>query len=213
MLRLITRRRLAIAAAIIVVACNTAVIAGGTPIDAPSAGVADCALVLGARVFTGGRVSQVLEDRLATALALYRSGGVKRILVSGDHGTAAYDEVNAMRAWLEARGVPPRDIFLDHAGFDTYSSMRRARDVFLARRVIVVTQRFHLPRALYVARALGLEADGAPADRRRYRGAVYLEAREIGARVRAFVDVTINRAPHHGGAPIPITGDGLATRD
>jgi len=133
--------------------------------------------------------------------------------VSCDHGTAAYDEVNAMRAWLEARGVPPRDVFLDHAGFDTYSSMWRARDVFRVHHVIVVTQRFHLPRALYLARALGLEADGAPADRQRYRGAVYLEAREIAPPVRAVVDVSTHRSPHHGGAPIPIAGDGLATRD
>ncbi len=214
-MRWITRRRLAVAAAaaLLIAACNVRVLAGGSPAQGRVTGIADCALVLGARVYDGERASPVLEDRLETALALYRGGTVQRILVSGDHGTAAYDEVNMMRAWLEARGVPPRDLFLDHAGFDTYSSVRRARDVFLARRIIVVTQRFHMPRALYIARALGLEADGARADRRRYRGAAYLEVREVGARVRALLDVTRDRSPHHGGAPIPITGDGLATRD
>jgi SanA protein len=79
--------------------------------------------------------------------------------------------------------------------------------------VIVVTQRFHLPRALYIARAIGLEADGAVADRRRYRGALWSEGREIGSRTRAFVDVATRRKPRHLGAPIPISGDGLATRD
>ena len=116
--------------------CNAAVIAGGTPIAAKTGRPVspDCALVLGARVYADGGVSPVLEDRLETALALYRDGRVSRILVSGDHGTTTYDEVNAMRRWLEARGVPPKDVFLDHAGFDTYSSIRRARDIFRVER-------------------------------------------------------------------------------
>jgi vancomycin permeability regulator SanA len=201
------------ALAALVLACNAAVIAGGTPFDASAAETADCALVLGARVYENGDVSQVLEDRLQTALDLYRAGKVSRILVSGDHHKDGYDEVNAMRRWLEARGVPPGDVFLDHAGLDTYSSMARAREVFRARRVIVVTQRFHLPRALYIARALGLEADGAPADRRVYRGAIWFELREIASRTRAVVDVTTHRTPRHLGPSIPISGDGLATRD
>jgi SanA protein len=200
-----------VAAAVAV--CNVTVVWEGTPIVTGRTEAADCALVLGARVYPNGDVSQILEDRLETALELYRAGRVSRILVSGDHGKSSYDEVNTMRKWLEARGVAPGDVFLDHAGFDTYSSMVRARDVFRARSVIVVTQRFHLPRALYIARALGLEADGAAADRRLYRGAIWYEAREVASRTRAFVDVTSRRAPRHLGPAIPLSGDGLATRD
>jgi vancomycin permeability regulator SanA len=219
MARFLTRRRLMFAAALValaVAACNTVVLARGAPLaddrdrgEAPS----DCALVLGAGVHADGSVSAVLEDRLETGLALYRDRRVARILVSGDHGTDGYDEVNAMRRWLEARGVPPGDVFLDHAGFDTYSSMWRARDVFRVRRMIVVTQRFHLPRALFIARSLGLEASGAPADRRPYRGAVYHELREVLSRTRAVIDVTTRRVPRHAGAEIAIAGDGRATRD
>ena len=213
----VTRRRAALALlgiGLAVGACNALVISGGTPI-ATAAGEEpfDCAVILGARVYADGTPSPVLEDRLATGLALYRAGRARRLLVSGDHGHDSYDEPNAMRRWLEARGVPPEHVFLDHAGFDTYSSMRRARDVFEARRILVVTQRFHLPRALYIARALGLEADGAPADLRPYRGALYSEVREVASRTRAFVDVATDRAPRHLGPKVPIFGDGRATRD
>jgi SanA protein len=202
------------ALAVAVLACNALVLRRGLPFAEPRAasGAYDCALVLGARVYADGTVSPVLEDRLATGLRLYREGKVSRLLVSGDHGKHGYDEVNAMRAWLEARGVPPEHVFLDHAGFDTYSSMIRARDVFGARRVVVVTQRFHLPRALYIARELGLEADGEPADLRVYRGVVYSEVREVASRTRALLDVTTHRVPRHMGAPIPLAGDGRATR-
>jgi len=204
----------AAALALAVAACNAAVLRGGTPFAERLADgeVADCALVLGARVYADGTVSPVLADRLETGLRLYREGRVRRILVSGDHRAESYDEVNAMRRWLEARGVPESDIFLDHAGFDTYSSMARARDVFHARSVIVATQRFHLPRALYIARSLGLVADGAEADRRRYPGALYSQTREIASRTRAFVDVATGRVPRHLGAPMPLTGDGRVTR-
>ena len=204
------------ALAAFVLACNALVLRRGLPFEKPratiGAGPYDCALILGARVYGDGTVSPVLEDRLATGLRLYQEGKVSRLLVSGDHGKDGYDEVNAMRAWLEARGVPPAHVFLDHAGFDTYSSVMRARDVFEARRVVVVTQRFHLPRALYIARELGLVADGEPADRRVYRGIVYSEAREIASRTRAFIDVTTHRVPRHLGAKVPLAGDGRATR-
>ena len=188
--------------------CNVAVVRGGTPFATEEALSADCVLVLGARVYEDGTVSPVLEDR---RWILYRDGKAPRILVSGDHHTASYDEPNAMRRWLEARGVPPEHVFMDHAGLDTYSSMARARDVFQARRVLVVTQAFHLPRALYIARALGLSAEGAPADRRMYPGMAYQHVREVASRTRAFVDVTRGRAPRHLGPSLPLTGDGRCT--
>jgi SanA protein len=169
---------------------------------------ADCALVLGAGLTEDGLPSWVLEDRLTEALSLWERGRVAKILVSGDHHTAHYDEPNAMRRWLEARGVPPSHIFMDHAGLDTYSSVWRARHVFGASRVVVVTQRFHLARAVWLARQVGLEAEGSPADRRVYRGVIWHEVREVVSRTKAVFDISIARQPRHGGPPIPLEGDG-----
>ncbi len=208
------RRRLLLAAlglVSVVVAVNVAVLAGGGRSAGAIAPPLDCALVLGAGVAEDGTPSWVLQDRLAEGLALYQAGRVRTILVSGDHGRRDYDEPNAMRAWLEARGVPRSAIFMDHAGFDTYSSVWRARHVFGASRIVVVTQRFHLPRALWVARSLGIEAEGAAADRRRYRGAVWFEAREVISRTKAFVDVAGGRRPRHAGPRISLEQDGRAT--
>lgn len=116
---------------------------------------AQAAIVLGARVFPGGRLSAMLADRVAVASALYRAGAVEKIIVSGDHGAHAYDEPGSMRDVLLAGGVPAQDVFTDHAGFDTWATMRRAHEVFGVRTAIVVTQGFHLPRAVYLARAAG----------------------------------------------------------
>lgn len=171
----------------------------------------DCALVLGAGVKDDGSPSDVLRDRLDVALSLYRAGRVDRILVSGDHRARSYDEPNAMRRYLEANGVPPEAIFMDHAGFDTYSSVWRAKHVFRAERVIVVTQDFHLPRALYVARSLGMAAEGASADRRVYRSIAWLHVRETVSRTKAVLDVAIARRPRHEGPPIDLHGDGTVT--
>lgn len=175
---------------------------------------ADAVIVPGARVYADGRVSVMLADRLDAALALYRDGTVPRILVSGDHGTREYDEVNAMANYLEARGVPARHIFLDHAGFTTYDTLYRARAVFGVGRAIVVTQRFHLTRALFVASALGLPAEGLVADRTPYtaRSLVRSNLREVGARVKAFAEVILHRRPRYLGPVLPIDGDGRVTR-
>jgi vancomycin permeability regulator SanA len=208
-----SRRRLALSLlgvlAAAVLAVNVAVLHGGSggQLDGPI----DCALVLGAGVRDDGTPSDVLRDRLDESLALYRSGRVRRILVSGDHKSAGYDEPNTMRRYLEAAGVPPEAIFMDHAGLDTYSSMWRARHVFGASRVVVVTQRFHLARAVWCARALGMEAEGSAADRHLYRGIAWLQAREIVSRTKAFVDVTVGRAPRHDGPTIDLAGDGRVT--
>ncbi len=173
---------------------------------------ADCILVLGARVYEDGTPSPVLEDRLLTALQLYRDGRAPRIVVSGDHGAPEYDEVKSMADYLVARGVPESAVFLDHAGFDTYSSMYRAKHVFRAERVLVVTQAFHLPRALYTGERLGLRVEGVIADRRPYAGARYLEVRETASRTKAFADLLRGRRPRHVGPEIPLAGDGRATR-
>ncbi len=199
--------------AVAVAACNAFVHVRGSDAIAPATDVkrADCILVLGAGVWPSGP-SPVLEDRLKTALELYRAGKAPRILVSGDHGRPEYDEPGAMASWLAAHGVPEDAIFLDHAGFDTHSSMVRAQRVFGAERVIVVTQEFHLPRALYLAKAAGLEAEGVSADRRRYEGARWYAAREVVSRTRAVVNATLGRAPRFLGPPVDLGGDGRVTR-
>jgi SanA protein len=174
-------------------ACNFAVLRGGR-VSAEPLRDADAIIVLGAGVGPDG-VSQVLGDRLETALALYREGRAKKILLTGDHASPQYDEVAAMRKYLEARGVPSDALILDGAGVDTFSSISRARLVYGIHRAIVVTQAFHLPRALWLARALGMEADGSEADKRTYRGAAWFQVRELISRTKAWVDVGIGRTP------------------
>jgi SanA protein len=169
---------------------------------------AQAAIVLGARVLPDGTLSPMLADRVAQALALYRAGAVDRIIVSGDHGSWSYDEPGAMRDELLARGVPARAVFTDHAGFDTWSTMRRAAEVFGVHSAIVVTQGFHLPRALFLARAAGLDAQGVASDLRSYgRPGLAATAREAAARVKAVGSVAL-RLPVTLGPPVPIDGDG-----
>ncbi len=171
------------------------------------------ALVLGAHV-SGEVPSDVLEDRLALARDLYRARKVGRVLVSGDHGQSSYDEVNAMRAWLVREGIPSDDVFMDHAGFRTLDSAERAASVFEVQDAILCTQRFHLARAVFLARRAGIDALGVPADRRRYRGWARNELREALARGMAVVDsAVLGREPRHLGASIPITGPATATHD
>ncbi len=184
---------------------------GREPVTSDPAKVphAQAALVLGAQVKPNGQPSAMLADRVRAARDLYRAGRVDKLLLSGDHGRADYDEVGTMRRMLLAEGIPARDIFTDHAGFDTWDSAQRARRVFDVRSAVVVTQGFHMARALYDARRAGLQATGFLADRRDY-GTVMakLRAREALARVKAVGDVLTGASPHFLGAEIPITGDG-----
>ena len=172
---------------------------------------AQAAIVLGALVHSDGRLSDMLEDRVATALNLWQAGKVDRILVSGDHGEWIYDEPDAMRLALLEAGVPARAIFTDHAGFDTWASMVRAREVFEVETAVVVTQNFHMARALYLADAAGLDATGMVADRRSYHGqGMKSNVRELGSRVKAVGDVAFDSGVTPGPV-IPITGDGRAS--
>lgn len=213
MMALRLRLALTVAAAITlaVAGANAAVLGGGSGEAQPALKTADAALVLGAGLREDSTPSDVLRDRLDESLALYRAGRVTRIIVSGDHQSPAYDEPNAMRVYLEANGVPAAAIFMDHAGLDTYSSMWRARHVFGASRILVVTQEFHLARAVWCARALGMQAEGSAADRHVYRGIAWLHVREVVSRTKAFVDVAVGRTPRHDGPPIDLTGDGRVT--
>lgn len=182
-----------------------------TPTDAFHA---QAAMVLGAYVSPEGDLCDMLRDRVETAVDLYKKGRVDKLLMTGDHGRAAYDEVNHMRRYAEELGVPAEDIFMDHAGFSTYDSMYRSRDVFHVESAIIVTQNFHLPRAIYIARILGIDAKGFSADRRLYQGVEYNEFREVLARNKDFINVqVIQSRPKFLGTVISITGDGRQTRD
>ena len=177
--------------------------------DAPHAQVA---LLLGAKVEPDGTPSAMLRDRIAVAARLYRDGKVEKVLASGDHGTRAYDEVNAMKRALIAAGVPARDVFTDHAGFDTWDSVVRARKVFEVRSALVVTQGFHLPRAVWLARRAGLDAHGVSADLSGYgRQERLSQIREVLARVKAVEQVVTDASPRYLGKPVPITGDARAS--
>lgn len=172
---------------------------------------ADCILVLGCLVRSDGTPSDMLADRLAYGVALYESGVYDRLLMSGDHGTEDYDEVNAMKQYAVERGVPSSSVFMDHAGFSTYESIYRAKEVFGARRIVIVTQEYHLYRALYIARALGVEAYGVAADARSYRNQWQRDAREVLARNKDFWLGICKPSPTYLGTPVDLSGDGDLT--
>nr|WP_054874122.1 ElyC/SanA/YdcF family protein [Oxobacter pfennigii] len=176
---------------------------------------ADAIIVLGALVFPDGNVSLMLRDRLTTGYELYEKGKAQKIIVSGDHGRKDYDEVNTMKDFLKAKGIPGDDIFMDHAGFNTYDSLYRARDIFQVRKIIIVTQKYHLMRALFIARELGIEAYGVSADKRIYNGVMLKnELREIAARNKDFFTAKlIKPKPKFLGEVIPVTGSGSLTDD
>ncbi len=176
---------------------------------------ADAILVPGAYVFPDGTVSLMLNDRLNEAYELYKRGKAEKILVSGDHGCENYDEVNAMKNFLKDKNIPEKDVFMDHAGFNTYESIYRARDVFQVKLVIIVTQEYHLMRAVFIARELGLEAYGVASDRQDYGEVMTMyRLREIAARNKDFFNAKyLKPQPTFLGEVIPITGDGRLTDD
>lgn len=147
---------------------------------------AEVILVLGAKTYRNGGVSQIVYDRLIKAAELYKKGKAKKILISGDHGTKGYDEVNTMKRWLLKHKIAEKDIFLDHAGFSTYESIYRAKEIFVVTSMIIVTQAFHLPRALYISKKLGVSSQGYVADRVVYAHQSYNEKREFLARNKDF---------------------------
>ena len=176
--------------------------------DAASVEDADCILVLGCGVRPDGQPSLMLRDRLDAGLKLYQAGAAPKLLMSGDHREASYDEVNAMKNYALAAGVPSEDIFTDHAGLSTYESMYRARDIFCAKKIIIVSQGYHLYRAVYDARALGLDAWGVAAENIRYSGQLARGLREILARNKDFLYCIFQPEPTYLGDAIPISGDG-----
>lgn len=174
---------------------------------------ADCILVLGAGVHKDKSPSLMLKDRLETACRLYKEGAASKIIMSGDHGRKDYDEVQVMKDYAIDKGIPSSDIFMDHAGFSTYESMYRAKEVFQAKNVIVVSQKYHLYRALYSGKGLGMKVAGVPAKETRYAGQLYRDMRELLARDKDVVSVFLKTKPTYLGKAIPVSGDGDVTND
>ena len=154
----------------------------------------DCILVLGCWVNEHGQPSSMLRDRLTRGVELYDLGAAPKLLMSGDHGRENYDEVDAMKRYALEAGVPSADVFMDHAGFSTYDSIWRAKNVYDAKKIIIVTQKYHLYRALYIAEKLGVEAYGVSADLRSYTKQLKYDMREILARVKDVFWVEYNRS-------------------
>lgn len=173
----------------------------------------DCILVLGCFVKDNGVPSDMLEDRLRRGVELYKLGAAPKLLMSGDHGRTDYDEVDAMKQFAIDAGIASEDVFMDHAGFSTYESMYRAKEVFQAKKIIIVTQKYHLYRALYIAEKLGLEAYGVASDYRNYSGQTSRDVREVLARVKDFGTSLFKPEPTYLGDAIPISGNGNLTND
>ncbi|MBQ0101884.1 MAG: YdcF family protein [Firmicutes bacterium] len=171
----------------------------------------DCILVLGCGVKSDGTPSDMLHDRVKVGIRVFDTGVTDRILMSGDHGRTNYDEVNAMKKMATDSGIDPDEVFLDHAGFSTYESMYRAKEIFCVKKMIIVTQEYHLSRAIYIARALGIEAYGVSADERNYRNQTYRELREAVARVKDVFYCIAKPKPTYLGKKIPITEKGSRT--
>ena len=164
------------------------------------------AIVLGASVKGNGHLSTILEDRVETAYRLYQKGKVKRLLLSGDNGSKYYDEPTAMKAYLVNKGVPEAHIYLDYAGFDTYDSMYRAQAIFDVKDAIIVTQNFHLPRALYITQQLNLNYKGYVSDLHVFSHESSNKKRELLANVKAFMELIYKKKPTYLGEQIPVNG-------
>ena len=172
----------------------------------------DCIIVLGAGIW-GDRPSPMLEDRILEGINLYNNKVSSKILMTGDHRGEEYDEVNIMKNYAIERGIVSEDIFMDHAGISTYDSIYRAKHIFQAKKVVIVTQEYHLYRALYIANQLGIEAYGVCSDPRQYVGATKREIREILARNKDFVKCILKPKSVYLGDVIDLNGSGDATND
>ncbi len=179
---------------------------GATMYAQPDAPTRPVAIVFGAAVYGNGRLSPILRDRVDTAIALYHSQQVGRLIMSGGPDSGSYDEPEAMKAYAVERGVDAADITTDHGGLRTYDTCYRARYVFDVREAVLVTQAFHLPRALLTCDGLGVSAVGAVADQQPYRGARWYEMRETAATLVAAWDVFRRQPPPLLETAAPPTG-------
>lgn len=172
----------------------------------------DCILILGAGIW-GDKPSPMLEDRLKEGITLYKKGTTKKIIMSGDHSREDYDEVKIMKEYAESEGVPSEDIFMDHAGFSSYDSVYRAKEIFGVQNMIIVTQKYHLYRSLYIAKKLGIEAYGIESNLRIYPGQVFREIREILARDKDYFKCIMKPEASIMGEKVSLDGSGDITND
>jgi vancomycin permeability regulator SanA len=173
----------------------------------------DCIVVLGCLVKDNGNPSDMLHDRLRMGVELYNGGAAPKLLMSGDHGRTNYNEVAAMKQFAIDAGILSEDIFMDHAGFSTYETIYRAKEIFQADRIIIVSQEYHLYRAIYIAQQFGIEAYGVGADYRNYSGQTGRDIREVLARVKDVFSCIFKVEPTYLGEAIPVSGNGDMTND
>lgn len=172
----------------------------------------DCIVILGAGL-RGNEPSPMLKDRLDKGITCYQNGLAPKILMSGDHGRDGYNEVQVMKQYAVSAGVPSQDIFMDHAGFSTYDSMVRAHDIFGLKNPVIVTQKYHIYRALFIGNNVGLDCTGIPTDYYKYGGHPYRTFREYIARCKDVGTVLLGTEPFYRGEPISITGNGDITNE
>ena len=184
-----------------------------TPAEAAKLQDVDCILVLGCLVKDDGSPSHMLQDRLRRAVELYDLGAAPKLLMTGDHGRVDYDEVATMKQYAIDAGIASENVFMDHAGFSTYESIYRAKEIFQAKKILIVTQEYHLYRAIYIANRLGIEAYGVSSDYRSYVNQTMRDIREVLARVKDFGVCIFKPEPTYLGEAIPIFGDGNLTND
>lgn len=170
---------------------------------------ADCIIVLGAGIVDNETPTPMLKDRLDAGILLYNLGVAPKVLLTGDNGQDYHNEIRVMLSYLLDAGIPSEDIFCDHAGFSTYDSMYRAQDIFDVKKAIVVTQTYHLYRALYIGESLGMTVMGIGSDQERYSGQSMREVREVLARVKDFFKSKTKPKSVLGGEAIPINGSGI----
>lgn len=172
----------------------------------------DCIIILGAGIWNG-KPSPMLEDRLRTGVRLYKNGLAPKIIMSGDHGSIYHDEVNLMKNYAKSLNVPSEDIFMDHAGFSTYDSMYRAKEIFDVKNTIIVTQKYHLYRAIYIAKKLGINAYGVSANLRDYVSEKSGKFREFFARNKEFFKCIVKPKSKIIGKKISLNQSGDITND
>ena len=173
----------------------------------------DCVMVLGCQVKEGGEPSHMLRDRLQRGVETYQYGVSEKLLMTGDHGRTDYNEVETMKQYAIDEGVESENIFMDHAGFSTYESIYRAKEVFGVKKMVIITQEYHLYRALYIAEKLGIEAYGVASDHHIYAGQIMRDLREVLAKAKDFVTTIAKPEPTYLGDLIDINGDGNVTND
>ena len=173
----------------------------------------DAIMVLGCEVRKNGYPGIVLKQRLDKAIEVYKNGWSKKILVTGNHATDEYDEVNSMKNYLKSKGIPSENIFMDHAGFTTYESMYRAKYIFNVEKMVVITQKYHLYRSIYIANKLGIKTYGISAKIVKDKRIKNHTIREFFARIKNFVKCIYKPEARYMGETISIKGNGDITND